>query len=77
VYDNVSDGPDWQTTNERRFAVLRYQLGMYARDDISWSIWLWKDIGFQGMVYVNEDTPYIRLIKPFLAKKKVSLAKVW
>jgi hypothetical protein len=45
---------------------------MYARDDISWSIWLWKDIGFQGMVYVAEDTPYMRLIKPFLAKKKVS-----
>jgi hypothetical protein len=31
------------------------------------------DIGYQGMVYVNEDTPYMRLLKPFLGKKKVSL----
>jgi len=30
------------------------------------------DIGYQGMVYVNEDTPYMRLLKPFLEKKKVS-----
>ena len=31
------------------------------------------DIGFQGMVYVKPDTPYIKLMKPFLEKKKVSL----
>jgi hypothetical protein len=33
------------------------------------------DIGYQGMVYVNEDTPYMRLLKPFLEKKKVSLTR--
>jgi hypothetical protein len=33
------------------------------------------DIGYQGMVYVNEDTPYMRLLKPFLEKKKVSLMR--
>lgn len=25
------------------------------------------------MVYVSEDTPYMKLLKPFLEKKKVSL----
>jgi hypothetical protein len=29
------------------------------------------DIGFQGMVYVGEETPYMKLLKPFLEKKKV------
>ena len=37
----------------------------------SWSIWLWKDIGFQGMVYVDEESAYMRLLKPWLEKKKV------
>lgn len=36
---------------------------------MSWSIWLYKDIGFQGMVHVARDTPYITLLKDFLAKK--------
>jgi hypothetical protein len=35
-------------------------------------IWLWKDIGFQGMVYVDKETAYMRLLEPFLQKKKVS-----
>jgi hypothetical protein len=33
------------------------------------------DIGYQGMVYVNEDTPYMRLLKPFIEKKKVCTAR--
>lgn len=32
---------------------------------------LLSDIGFQGMVYVDESTPYMKLLKPFLGKKKV------
>ena len=36
---------------------------------MSWSIWLYKDIGFQGMVYINPDTPYMELFATFLAKK--------
>jgi hypothetical protein len=36
--------------------------------------WTRADIGFQGMTYVGEDTPYIKLLKPFLLKKKVRTA---
>ncbi|WVR08824.1 hypothetical protein IAU60_005882 [Kwoniella sp. DSM 27419] len=68
---NAEDGlPDWQEINERRYNVLECQLDIYAKSKASWSIWLYKDIGFQGMVYVGEDTPYIKLLKPFLDKKK-------
>ena len=45
-------------------------MSIYKADQISWSIWLYKDIGFQGMVYTNPDSAYIKLLEPFLDKKK-------
>jgi hypothetical protein len=87
VYANPTDGADWEQVNEQRYGVLKTQLELYAEKGSSWSIWLYKgtllvvseninligplDIGFQGMIYVGEDTPYMKLLKPFLAKKKV------
>jgi aryl-phospho-beta-D-glucosidase BglC (GH1 family) len=77
VYQNAEDGlPDWQEINKRRYHVLEDQLDLYDKAKASWSIWLWKDIGFQGMVYVGEETPYIKMLKPFLEKKKVSIRSV-
>ncbi|PPQ72122.1 hypothetical protein CVT26_006862 [Gymnopilus dilepis] len=46
-------------------------------DTLSWSIWLYKDIGFQGMVYTSLDTPYLTLFKDFLAKKHRLAADAW
>ncbi|KAK1754449.1 glycoside hydrolase [Echria macrotheca] len=57
-------------TNQKRYNLLGQQLSIYKQDQISWSIWLYKDIGFQGMVYTSPSSPYIRLLKPFLEKKK-------
>jgi hypothetical protein len=57
-------------TNTQRFALLQAQLAIYAETQVSWSIWLYKDIGYQGMTYVSSETPYMQLIAPFLAKKK-------
>lgn len=48
-----------------------------AQDRLSWSIWLYKDIGFQGMVYVSLDTPYMTLLKDFLAKKHRLAVDAW
>lgn len=43
-------------------------------DQVAFCMWLTRipDIGFQGMVYVDKQTPYMRLLEPFLKKKKVS-----
>ncbi len=72
VYQSEDDGlPNWQEINESRFTVLKDQLEVYKKANASWSIWLYKDIGFQGMTYVSKDTPYMKLLKPFLEKKKV------
>lgn len=70
VYAPTSD-PNHEAINKSRYAVLEDQLALYARNNTSWSIWLYKDIGLQGMVYVGEETAYMKLLKPFLEKKKV------
>ncbi|KAL4866442.1 glycoside hydrolase superfamily [Aspergillus spectabilis] len=56
--------------NEARLALLGQQLSIYREDGVGWSIWLHKDIGYQGMTYVDPDSAYLRLIKPFLEKKQ-------
>lgn len=78
VYQSASDGlADWEAINEQRYNVLGCQLDIYAKNKTSWSIWLYKDIGFQGMTYVGEDTAYMKLLKPFLEKKKRLAADEW
>nr|OQO25970.1 hypothetical protein B0A51_07687 [Rachicladosporium sp. CCFEE 5018] len=61
---------DYNAANQQRYDLLGEQLSIYKQDQICWSIWLYKDIGFQGMVYANPDSAYMKLLKPFLAKKK-------
>ena len=52
-------------------------LFIFIQDRLSWSIWLYKDIGFQGMVYTNPDTPYMKLFTTFLAKKHRLAIDAW
>jgi len=71
------DGERTDAINEERYRVLKDQLGIYNQDRLSWSIWLYKDIGFQGMVYVSRETPYMTLLKDFLAKKHRLAIDAW
>ncbi|KAF8306785.1 endo-1,4-beta-glucanase [Clavulina sp. PMI_390] len=77
VYANASDGEDWEEVNNARYHLLRDQLKVYKGDQISWSIWLYKDIGFQGMVYAGPTTAYMERFKQFLNKKKRLAADKW
>ncbi|RXW19187.1 hypothetical protein EST38_g6662 [Candolleomyces aberdarensis] len=63
--------------NTHRYKVLEDQLKLYDADRLSWSIWLYKDIGFQGMVYINPETKYMTLFKDFLAKKHRLAIDAW
>ncbi|KAF7521915.1 hypothetical protein G7054_g12315 [Neopestalotiopsis clavispora] len=65
------------TINAKRFALLREQLNIYRDSDASWSIWLYKDIGYQGMVYLDPESPYMKLIEPFLQKKAQCALDFW
>ncbi|KAJ7575971.1 glycoside hydrolase family 5 protein [Mycena floridula] len=71
------DGEETDDINRRRYAVLKDQLEIYRPDKLSWSIWLYKDIGFQGMVHVSESTPYMKLFKPFILKKYRLAVDAW
>jgi aryl-phospho-beta-D-glucosidase BglC (GH1 family) len=63
-------------TNASRYQVLKDQLDIYATGDsagdgspISWSIWLYKDIGYQGMTHVSPESKWYKHLKPWLDKK--------
>jgi len=77
VYASADDSADWQAINEDRFRLLGDQLALYEEQKISWSIWLWKDIGFQGMVYTSPESAYIKRMAPFLKKKKELALDAW
>ncbi|KDR73666.1 hypothetical protein GALMADRAFT_626014 [Galerina marginata CBS 339.88] len=71
------DGGETEAINRRRYMVLKDQLEIYKKDSLSWSIWLYKDIGFQGMVHVSRSTPYMQLFKDFLKKKQRLAVDAW
>ncbi|KAK2037338.1 glucan 1,3-beta-glucosidase [Colletotrichum somersetense] len=79
VYQDPRTDPDAAATNEKRFALLREQLAIYREVDggISWSIWLYKDIGCQGMVHLDPESPYMRLVGPFVEKKQRNGLDFW
>ncbi|KIJ45500.1 glycoside hydrolase family 5 protein [Sphaerobolus stellatus SS14] len=71
------DGEATDSINESRYRVLKDQLEIYDQAKLSWSIWLYKDIGFQGMTFVSPDTPYMKLFEKFLAKKQRMAVDAW
>ncbi|KAG6841639.1 Endo-1,4-beta-xylanase 5 [Blastosporella zonata] len=71
------EGEATESINESRYKVLKDQLAIYNEDRLSWSIWTYKDIGFQGMVYVSTETAYMTLFKDFLAKKHRLAIDAW
>ncbi|KAA1470976.1 glycoside hydrolase [Dentipellis sp. KUC8613] len=71
------EGAKTDEINEQRLRVLKDQLSIYNKDRLSWSIWLYKDIGFQGMVHVSHSTSYMTLFKDFLAKKHRLAVDAW
>lgn len=56
--------------NQQRYNLLGEQLKIYDKAKISWSIWLYKDVGLQGMVHTSPDSAWNKLIQPWLEKKK-------
>jgi endoglucanase len=60
-----------------RRQILADQLDIYRRDDASWSIWMYKDLGRQGLVIVRPDSPYRRRFDDFVAKKNRLGADQW
>ena len=63
--------------NTARYNVLKDQLDVYSKGDpsgdntpIGWSIWLYKDIGFQGLTYVSPNSKWFDVFGDWFIKKK-------
>jgi endoglucanase len=55
--------------DRERYRLLGDQLDIYRDHAASWSLWTYKDIGPQGLVYARPDSAYVRRIAPVLAAK--------
>jgi hypothetical protein len=75
--DAALDGADAPTLNAERCALLAEQLRVYDRYRIHWSIWLYKDIGYQGMVHASPESAYMRAVAPVLARKAELAVDAW
>jgi len=87
VYD--STGLEKDAINSERYQMLKDQLSLYKEKKIvGWSIWTYKDIGFQGepyskmfansgLTYVNPKSAYMTLLEPFLKKKQALALDAW
>lgn len=53
-----------------RQRILDDQLDLYGRYDASWALWMYKDLGRQGLVSVEPDTAYRRQFDSFVQQKE-------
>ncbi|MEO3875797.1 cellulase family glycosylhydrolase [Nonomuraea sp. B12E4] len=60
-----------------RRQLLDDQLDIYRRDGAGWSIWMYKDLGRQGVVMVRPDSAYLTRFGDFVAKKNRLGADQW
>jgi len=44
---------------------------------VGWALWMYKDIGRQGLVAARSDSPYRRLFRDFVTKKNRLGADQW
>lgn len=77
VYADPAEDSNAAAINKARVNMLGAQLGIYDKHKISWSIWLYKDIGIQGMVHTARDSAWNTTIQPFLDKKKKYRLDAW
>jgi len=70
VYADPRFEAEATSINQGRLNLLGEQLRLYQEHEVPWSIWIYKDIGFQGMLYTDPESKWNKTIAPFLAKKK-------
>lgn len=63
--------------NEQLYALLDDQLEIYRDAGASWSLWMYKDMGRQGLVGVAASSPYARAVTPIVAKKDALATDHW
>ncbi len=77
VYANPLLDADHEEVNAARYACLEAQLAIYDKYKIHWSIWLYKDIGVQGMLHLDPESKYMKTIASFVEKKRKLQLDAW
>lgn len=77
VYANPKLDADHEEVNKSRYGVLDAQLSVYDRYACHWSIWLYKDIGVQGMVHTDPNSKWMKTIAPFLKRNRELQLSAW
>jgi hypothetical protein len=77
VYADPRRDADAEEVNQERYNLLGAQLEIYDKYQIPWTIWLYKDIGMQGMVYTNPDSLWNKTVTGFVEKKKALQLDAW
>ncbi|OWP06068.1 hypothetical protein B2J93_1825 [Marssonina coronariae] len=70
VYSNSRINSVAQEIHQERYKLVRAQLAIYDPHQRARSIWLYKDIRVQGMVYTDPDGLWNKTIQPSLEKKR-------
>jgi endoglucanase len=60
-----------------RYTLARDQIEAFDAGGAHWSIWTYKDIGLQGVVYADPTGPWMELLRPALAKKARLATDSW
>ncbi|KAK4505468.1 hypothetical protein PRZ48_003431 [Zasmidium cellare] len=77
VYADPALDKDHEEINAARINLLGQQLKIYDKYKIHWNIWLYKDIGLQGMIHTNPQSKWMKTIAPFLEKKRLLQLDAW
>jgi hypothetical protein len=77
VYADPRVDEDAAEINQERYNLLGAQLEVYDKYQIPWTIWLYKDIGMQGMVYTDPESLWNRTIQEFVEKKRTLQLDAW
>lgn len=63
--------------DRQRRQILDDQLEIYRRYNVSWTSWMYKDLGRQGLVSVKPESPYRQRFDDFVAKKRRLSVDQW
>ena len=55
--------------DEMRYSLLMDQLNNYKKYEVSWCIWLYKDLGLQALLYQDKNTLWMKLTSDFINRK--------
>jgi endoglucanase len=66
-----------EAADSQRRQILADQLEVFAGHNAGWALWMYKDLGRQGLVMVEPGSPYGSMVAPFVAKKNRLGADQW